>query len=382
MVLGVDGTATETEIRAAYRRLARTEHPDADGSDERFIILTWAYETLSDPETRAAFDAAGDSWVYPDDEEWAAYEGAQDRGSSRPVASQAVLDFGTISAGGLSRALRVDVYYDADPPLVDYEPRSGRYWRTDAVAADDDEIAVRIEVTMSAAAGSPSGDVNDRIVVTFDKINSTEIEIRGKVLGAPVGAETPKPPTPPPPRSSGSSVPTRRTAAFVSAGPPRSTVPKKRRHASWSLAGSITFDLALIVGVGVLASLIACPWAATTFQKVSGVIPYGEGLRFLLTVAACTGCIAVALSICFDVYAWSIGSGRSAIRGWPAWQGGLVFAAAILAPALYFATHYGDNFARVGGSNFGPPKLFWWLGPIAMVAAHGISLLFRATEDQ
>src|SRR5215217_5360416 len=55
-LLGVAKTASATEIRVAYRRLAKTMHPDAGGSSDRFGLLQIAYETLSDPVNRTYYD--------------------------------------------------------------------------------------------------------------------------------------------------------------------------------------------------------------------------------------------------------------------------------------------------------------------------------------
>ena len=62
-VLGLARGASEAEIKKAYRRLAREHHPDANPNDanaeERFKELTEAYEVLSDPRARQAYDTYG-----------------------------------------------------------------------------------------------------------------------------------------------------------------------------------------------------------------------------------------------------------------------------------------------------------------------------------
>lgn len=62
-VLGVDRSATQDEIKSAFRRLAGQHHPDRnpgdDGAPERFKELNSAYQVLSDPTKRAAFDHFG-----------------------------------------------------------------------------------------------------------------------------------------------------------------------------------------------------------------------------------------------------------------------------------------------------------------------------------
>jgi hypothetical protein len=59
-VLGVKQTATATEIKSAYRKLARKRHPDVNRGSEKaareFALLSLAYHTLIDPQERAFHD--------------------------------------------------------------------------------------------------------------------------------------------------------------------------------------------------------------------------------------------------------------------------------------------------------------------------------------
>ncbi|NYE94983.1 hypothetical protein FHU41_001204 [Psychromicrobium silvestre] len=57
-VLRIAVTADQQEIKIAYRRAVRTAHPDHGGSSEEFRRVSEAYQTLSDPDLRKAYDRA------------------------------------------------------------------------------------------------------------------------------------------------------------------------------------------------------------------------------------------------------------------------------------------------------------------------------------
>lgn len=62
--LGISKSATKSEIKAAYRKLARKYHPDVnkqEGAEEKFKEIANAYEILSDDEKRPLYDQYGEA---------------------------------------------------------------------------------------------------------------------------------------------------------------------------------------------------------------------------------------------------------------------------------------------------------------------------------
>ena len=58
-VLGLDRSASQDDVKKAYRKLAREHHPDKGGDPEKFKKVQEAYEVLSDPQKRENFDKFG-----------------------------------------------------------------------------------------------------------------------------------------------------------------------------------------------------------------------------------------------------------------------------------------------------------------------------------
>src|SRR5215469_821394 len=65
-VLGVERTASEADIKSAYRKLARKHHPDVNPGDknaeQKFKEINEAYQVLSDPTKRKKYDELGADW--------------------------------------------------------------------------------------------------------------------------------------------------------------------------------------------------------------------------------------------------------------------------------------------------------------------------------
>jgi len=67
-ILGIEKNASEEEIKKAYRKLARKQHPDLNPNDKeahkKFQQLNEANEVLSDPEKRKKYDQYGKDWQH------------------------------------------------------------------------------------------------------------------------------------------------------------------------------------------------------------------------------------------------------------------------------------------------------------------------------
>jgi len=120
-VLGVTRSASDQEIKAAYRKMALQHHPDRNPGDkaaeERFKECSEAYQVLSDPQKRAAYDRFGHAGV--------SGPGGFDGG---PFGAQDIGDiFGDIfgemfNMGGARRASRVQKGHDIRQDLtIDFE---------------------------------------------------------------------------------------------------------------------------------------------------------------------------------------------------------------------------------------------------------------------
>lgn len=113
-VLGVDRTATEPEIRAAFRKRARELHPDVNRDDpqaaEKFKDLNEANEVLSSADKRAMYDRFGGDWqrykdagVSPTDGQYARRAAANEDFESWFTGGNGTFTFETTTSGGNGR---------------------------------------------------------------------------------------------------------------------------------------------------------------------------------------------------------------------------------------------------------------------------------------
>jgi len=97
-VLGVEKSASDRDIKKAYRKLAQQYHPDNNPGDtdaeDRFKDVSEAYDVLSDPETRTEYDQARDAFARG---AWATGPGT---GNSQYVRVEDLGDLGDLFGGG------------------------------------------------------------------------------------------------------------------------------------------------------------------------------------------------------------------------------------------------------------------------------------------
>jgi curved DNA-binding protein len=115
--LGVPRDASNEDIRKAYRKLARENHPDVNkdpGAEDRFKEISEAYEVLRDPDKRKRYDQLGANWKAGQDVSGApGWEDVFRRGRQRGGA-RAGAGGGGGPSGGFGDGVRVEFGGDLD----------------------------------------------------------------------------------------------------------------------------------------------------------------------------------------------------------------------------------------------------------------------------
>ncbi|MFV0444185.1 MAG: DnaJ C-terminal domain-containing protein [Planctomycetaceae bacterium] len=147
-VLGVARRATEDEIRKAFKRLARENHPDLKPNDaaaaERFKQANEAYEVLSDAEKRKQYDTFGSAWKHASKQGAGPFPGGNPFGGGQPVD----IDLGDLFGGGEGGIDLGDLFGGRGGGR-----RAGRHRRSAAAKGGDLRTEINIPFTMAATGG-------------------------------------------------------------------------------------------------------------------------------------------------------------------------------------------------------------------------------------
>jgi curved DNA-binding protein len=171
-ILGVPRTASQEEIQRAYRRLARSYHPDVNKdptAEDQFKDISEAYDVLSDPQTRQRYDAFGaDFRQIPEDVDPDAWRRAR-AGAAAGAGAGRAGRAGRAGSGGSSFSFGPDGDVDLDDLLGGlFGGRAGRGWGSVPGADQEAEVDLTIEeayrgihrtITLSGPAGPRTLDV-------------------------------------------------------------------------------------------------------------------------------------------------------------------------------------------------------------------------------
>ncbi|HEY2077146.1 MAG TPA: DnaJ C-terminal domain-containing protein [Streptosporangiaceae bacterium] len=184
-ILGVPREASQDDIQRAYRRLARTNHPDVNkdpAAEERFKDISEAYDVLSDPQTRRRYDAFGpDFRQVPEDVDPETWRRAQ--AGARATAGAG----GRAGRGGFGFGAGEEV--DLDDLLGGLfgrrGGRAGRSWGPVPGADQTAEIEVSIEEAYHGARktvslAGPDGTRNLQVAIPAGVTDGQRIRLSGQ----------------------------------------------------------------------------------------------------------------------------------------------------------------------------------------------------------
>ena len=191
-VLGVPASASDEDLRRAYRRLLRETHPDTGGDPQRFIAVQAAWERIGSPDARAQYDRGRSPVGEP-----ASWAPSSPSRSERPASTRpGARTYGHPGGWRRERYLTLlrewvglgetipDPY---DPVLVRRAPREIRHLLADALAEEETArrlatLGIGYTVWHDVAAGGPDEKI-DHVVLGPTGL----FAIQSEDFGAPLG---------------------------------------------------------------------------------------------------------------------------------------------------------------------------------------------------
>ncbi|MFM2376029.1 MAG: hypothetical protein RLZZ165_1126 [Bacteroidota bacterium] len=209
-VLGVDKSASEGDIKKAYRKLARKYHPDVNPNDKtaesRFKEINEANEVLSNPENRKKYDAYGENWKHADEIERARQQRGQQQRSGRQGGFEGFpgggdfSDFFSSMFGDSARSSGPKVKFRGQDVQVQLHLTLEEVYKTEkrTLTVNGNSIRMTIpagvkdgQVIKVKGSGGPgaNGGPNGDLYITFSIENNTKFRLDGDDLHATVNVD-------------------------------------------------------------------------------------------------------------------------------------------------------------------------------------------------
>jgi hypothetical protein len=207
-VLGVSSTASQDDLRRAYRRLMRETHPDTGGDAARFTAVQVAWEHVGDPDDRAAYDRGRPAARGADSAFSWAPQSKPRQADTRPRARSYGHPGGwrrerylVLMREWVGRGERLDDPYD--PALVRSAPMHLRHLLADALAEEATArtlaaLGIGFTVWHDVSTGPPEEKIDHVVLgptglfaILSEDYGEPVRSRRGELLGKPLGAARP-----------------------------------------------------------------------------------------------------------------------------------------------------------------------------------------------
>ncbi|WP_019038746.1 DnaJ C-terminal domain-containing protein [Psychroflexus tropicus] len=200
-ILGLSKNASESDIKKAYRKLARKYHPDLNPNDkkaeQKFKKVNEAHEVLANPENRKKYDKYGEHWQHAEDYEKAKQQQSQQKAYSSSYGNYSDDEFSDFFSemfgGKSSRGSRSQVKFrgqDFNAQLqLDLREVYSTHKRT--LTVNNKKIRITIPAGVENGqiikikghgGGGANGGPNGDLYIEFSITNSTEFKRDGHNL--------------------------------------------------------------------------------------------------------------------------------------------------------------------------------------------------------